>query len=117
MTLKSQNEHILGELNAEIVTLSSDLKNASAELSTLKKTFHEKKTADKKSLSNLVVEKHLLTARYKQLENGAPLPRLLYNNEQFDDENIYEVDKLLADKLIRKNRHYLVRWKVIWFET
>lgn len=111
ITLKAQNENILRELNAQIVTLSSDLKNALAELSTLKRKFHEQKASDEKSIANLVAEKKLLAARFKQLGNGASLQHSLHCNEQSDDENIYEVEKLLADKFIRRTRYYLVRWK------
>lgn len=28
-----------------------------------------------------------------------------------NDENVYEVEKLLSDKIMRKKQHFLVRWK------
>lgn len=100
------------ELNNQIATLTSKLKIAEAEAFQLKKDAAEKQAIDKQNFADLVREKKILIARINQLQSSAIVNS---QNDQSDkrgsDANIFEVDKVLADKRIGRTRYFLIRWK------
>lgn len=114
--IKKENEENVRALNEQIATLFSKLKIAKTEADQSKKSIIEKEAADKKKIDNLIGENRILTARIKQLQSGGTI-NLMNAKQQSDgmesnpNSNIYEVEKIIADKLVGKKREYLIRWK------
>lgn len=65
----------------------------------------EQRESDKKKINDLISEKNILTARTNQLQCNT-LPHQTDEN----NEEVYEVDKIIDDKLVNERR-YLVHWK------
>lgn len=106
---------VIGRLKLEhqqsIFKLNKQNEKLQAELSTLK----EKSTKDDDTISCLRNENQTLLLRVKQFECEA-CEASHTENESNDKnhkecENVYEVDRILDDKLINRKKHYLVRWK------
>lgn len=100
VTIKTENERKIRELNERIIIISSSLKNAEAEILKLKK-----------SISDLVSEKNIQKARIKQLLNSSASNSSQKARQNSVDENVFEVEKVISDKLVGKTRYYLVHWK------
>lgn len=98
---KKTLEHRLSEVQAEFRDKSKDLEKA------IKRNEYQDKT-----IFDLKRENNLLVSQRKQL--NAQLARSEHQNEKEnsvdDDENVFEVESLLDDKVIAEN-HYLVRWR------
>lgn len=125
MALKSENQLLVKNSNDKDTKLNSanvlqhELENRlnkqdseySTKLNELLKELHnamEKEASGAKSISDLQRENDLLMAQNKQLQSGlAQTERMNSGSEETD---IYEVERLLDDKLVSE-RHYLVRWK------
>lgn len=84
--------------------LQSDKSNLNAALKMMRIDFE-------KRISDLIKDRDLLQARYKQLQNSIAQQKSVEEvDEQEQDDGQYEVDRLLDDKMVR-TREYLVRWK------
>lgn len=103
-SLIEQKERSIRELKANIVSISSDLKCAETKAARLEMEFMEKHQNDQKVIAGLNTEKKLLTARIKQLQTG------VNSTKESDDENVYEVERIIADKREGNSTYYRVRW-------
>lgn len=117
-SLKTENQKITFDLkkkNAECAKLHSDIEVlkkqfilAKAAVSGLEKKMTECEQENKE----LVHENRILSARTKQLQSeGTKHEHRNENTTEDDKRDIYEVEKLIDDKMIGKVRHFLVRWK------
>lgn len=117
-SLKSENQKItfnLKKKNTECTKLHSDmeaLKNrlvsAKAVVSELEKKLSEHEQKNKE----LDHENRILLARTKQLQSE--ITKQAHRNEiavEDDKKDMFEVEKLVGDKMIGKVRYFLVRWK------
>lgn len=134
VSLKSENQKIIFDLKksqndlASLIATNTNLEkrikqtdeNHLKELGQLKSENFElnaalemMKTDSESKIAQLMREKDLLQARFKQLQKGIELQQIIEvtDNEENYDDQMYEVECLLKDKMIRKNRVYLVRWK------
>lgn len=112
--IKKENEEKVQQLNEEIAMISSKLNAVEAEAIKFKKIVHIQQAVDKKNIADLTNEKKVLTARIKQLQSGALLNSSNAKEKCCNDDpdpDVFEVDKVLADKLVGKTRYYLVSWK------
>lgn len=110
--IKQKNEEKVHKLNEQLGTLSSKLKIAEAKAHKLKEDASVKQAIDAKSISDLISEKKVLMARVNQLQSGVLLnSSILKEKPSNDDPNVFEVEKVLDDKMIGRTRHYLIRWK------
>lgn len=125
MALKSENQLLVKNLNDQDAQLKlvnqmnheleSPLNGKDLEFATkideLKKDLQiasEKEAISAKSISDLNREISLLKSQNKQLQTG--LAQNEKTNSDSDEGDIYEVERLLDDKLVSE-RHYLVQWK------
>lgn len=129
ISLKSENLTIVrklhendAELNSVTLTkqalehklseMQTDFGKKIEELQTRSQSANDKNARQEKTISDLKRENNLLVSQRKQL--NAELARNEHQNEKQnsddDDENVFEVESLLDDKVIAEN-HYLVRWK------
>lgn len=124
MTLKLENQQLVHNFNEKDAKLNSanvlvheletrlkekDLE-FSVKLNELNKDLHisaEKDATSVKSISDLKRENSLLMAQNKQLQTLAQSEQ---TNSDSDENDFYEVQSLLEDKLVSE-RLYLVRWK------
>lgn len=114
-TIKMEYSQNVRKFNQEIAKISSDLKISESEKTKLNKKYLEEKAIDKTLIDKLVSEKNQLTARVKQLQSCS-VSNETHKNEQKQVENVgandvYEVNRLIADEKVGKTRYYLVRWK------
>lgn len=112
--IKKENEEKVQQLNEEVDMMSSKLNVIEAEAIKFKRIVHIQQAADKKNIVDLTNEKKVLTARIKQLQSGVHLNSSIAKGKDCNDDldpDVFEVDKVLADKLVGKTRYYLVRWK------
>lgn len=108
---KNENEQKVLKLNEQVNALLSKLKIAEAEAIKLKNCSLEKRAIDKKIIADLISEKNILTARVKQLQSGVLLNKSNAMDKNDLEPNVFEVDKVIADKLVDRTRYYLIRWK------
>lgn len=129
MSLKSENLKIVRQIHEKDAELSSlnlmkqslelqlneikiELRSKSDDLESANRNANETIQHHKKTVSDLKRENNLLVSQRKQL--NAELARNDHQNEKensFDeDQNVFEVESLLDDKVIAEN-YYLVRWK------
>lgn len=107
-TMKSELQKMTKQINtqsAEMNTLRSKLSEESAK-------YTEMNAQTEKKIFNLMRTKSLLEARNKQLQKGVDeqaAAKRRYANDS-DDDNVYEVEKLLDHKVENGVRSYLVRW-------
>lgn len=104
-TLKSEHQRYIFKLNKQ----NEKKQN---ELSALKK----KCTDDNDIIQNLRDENERLLLRLKQIESeGSEESTQTQNTPKYedskDDQNVYEVDKIIGEKTIKRKKYYLVRWK------
>lgn len=117
-SLKTENQKITFDLkkkNAECAKLHSDVEalkkqfvSAKAVASQLEKKITEHEQQNKE----LAHENRILSARTKQLQSE--ITKQEHRNEntiEKDKSDIFEVEKLIDDKIIGKIRYFLVRWK------
>lgn len=128
-SLKTENQKLTFELKAkhdecakfclEKNKLAEDVANANAsvkdielQLTQVSETFSKKSEEYEQKLSNLLHENQLLLARLKQFQTGiAQRESITKSTVDKNKENIYEVEEILADKMKRNVRYFLVRWK------
>lgn len=127
MALKSENQLLVQNLNDKNVELNSvvELKQElesrltkkesefSANYNKLKEQLQaamEKDSSSMKIIFDLKRENSLLLSQNKQLQSGLTQAGKTNADSDSDDSNVYEVERLLDDKLVSE-RHYLVRWK------
>lgn len=92
-------------------TFSSQTSSLSNENNTLRSELLSTKSeliGNKKTISNLKLENQKMNAVIKQLKTGSTQSNANHNST--NDDNIYEVEKLLKHKYV-KDVYYLVRWK------
>lgn len=104
-----QKEQKICELTEKLVAITSKLEYAESKIKELEKNFIFKQQNDQKIISGLNAEKRNLMARMKQIQSGALL-NSTNNREKSDDEHVYEVERVIDDKLIGGIRRYRVRW-------
>lgn len=109
-SIKTETNHNVSKLNREIAKVSSDLKTSESKMIQLEKKHSEEKANDKKLIDKLDSERKQLVARVKQLQSCS-IANQTDNGEHTDDQNVYEVDKLIADEWDGKTHYFLVRWK------
>lgn len=91
----------------ELSRFQSELSNSNAVSETMKIEYE-------KRISELSRERDLLQARYKQLKNSITQQKTadeLSNPENINHDQVYEVECLLDERMVRKKQQYLVRWK------
>lgn len=107
-------------LNEEVITKTENVKKLIFDLNQTKLEFAEEKRKYEQKISGLVHENKALIAREKQFKNEivqnvhkdeAHLKNANKNSMDENNANVYEVAKLLDDKMIGKVRYFLVRWK------
>lgn len=103
VSLKSENQQLLLQLKNE-QTEKSSLK------SKLQATEQKIKTQSVK-IADLICAKDLLEARIKQLKRGVDSKTHSKEQGESDDDDVYEVEKLMDHKMENGVRYYLVRWK------
>lgn len=125
MALKTENQMLVQNLkdtNFELNTTNAskheleirlEKKDSvfSATFNDLNRKLHnaaEKEANIVKSLSDLKRNNSLLVSQNKQMQNG--LTQAEKSDSDSNENNCYEVDALLDDKLVSE-RYYLVRWK------
>lgn len=113
--IKLKFNQMADEFNVKSTKTLTDLKISALEREKLKKELVEYRAIDKKLIDKLVAEKMILSARVQQLQTCTNL-NVSHSDEHTldkndDAENVYEVDKLIADEKDGKTHYYLVRWK------
>lgn len=121
--------HAFASLKTENQKLTFDLKKKSEEcaklhsdMEALKKQFESVKAVvskvEKKIIEHeqknkeLAHENRMLSARTKQLQNEITKEKQRNENTiEKDKSDLFEVEKLIDDKMIGKVRYFLVRWK------
>lgn len=108
-TLKSELQKMTNRMNtqsAKLNTLRSKLSEESAK-------YTEMNAQNETKIVNLMRAKSLLEARNKQLQKGVEeqVAAKKRDEDESDDDNVYEVEKLLNHKVQNGVRFYLVRWK------
>lgn len=126
VSLKSENQNIVLELrnikteNATHISSNQKLiakcNTLSADLEALKRKhsdFISKTNETEKQLSDLVHEKKLLLARINQLETGIEQQHQQTTNKKplAPANDVYEVEKIIAQKKINGVMHYKIHWK------
>lgn len=124
VSLKSENQQLALQLRNEqsekaslklkLQEMSKQISTQSAEMNTLRSKLSEESAKyndicarNEMKIKNLMHAKDLLEARNKQLQKGVDQQALI--NGQ--DDNVYEVEKLIGHKMKNGVRFYLVRWK------
>lgn len=107
-TIKSELQKMTKQINtqsAEMNTLRSKLSEESAK-------YIEMNAQNEKKMFNLMRTKSLLEARNNQLQKGVDEQAAAKKRDadESDDDNVYEVEKLLNHKVKNGVRSYLVRW-------
>lgn len=133
-SLKSENQQILFELkkSQDALTTSNtvrkeletkakqsdekhmtELSHLRSEISSSNAASEAMKIEYEKRVSDLTRDRDLSQARYKQLKNSITQQKTADEESSQNNFNgeLYEVECLLDDKMIRKTRQYLVRWK------
>lgn len=102
------------QLSEKIISLSAELKKVRSELSSKKSEYSKQNADDKKTISDLNAKIRLLNARNKQLQTGSCQQNTTHANENKSDEsqeNVFEVEKIIAHKRKKDGMYFLVRWK------
>lgn len=107
-SLKSEMQKMARQINTqstEITTLRSKLSDESAK-------YTEMKSQNEMKISDLMRKNDVLDARNKQLQKGVN-QQAVAEKQKVDenDDEVYEVDKLLNHTTENGVRFYLVRWK------
>lgn len=129
VSLKSENQQLALQLRneqSEKVSLKSKLQEMtkqintqSVEMNTLRSKLSEEAAKNDKicaqkemKISNLMRAKDLLEARNKQLQKGVDQKAHAngHDEDENDNDDVYEVEKLLDHKMEKGVRYYLVRW-------
>lgn len=104
--LTRENENV----KQEAVTATEKVEELTFDSDQMKAEFASKTKKYEQQISVLRREIQVLTAREKQfkMEIGRNVRK---DKENKNDAHIFDVEKLLDDKMIGKVRYYLVRWK------
>lgn len=113
--LEGKSDHKDKELaiaNSKIGSLICVIKSKDEELNKIIEELAVKKETYNKNIDKVMKEKLELMAQIKQLKRISYSIEHIERKSQGDkqDENVFEVEKLLNDKIVGKQRHYLVRW-------
>lgn len=121
ISLKAENQHLsfqldkkikkINKLNETIELGSRKLHDIEAEMANVKKNLLDKQETDKNAIADLLSQKNILEARIKQLQSSEIVNESFHSTEHSSGKEIYEVEKVLADKIVRGKRQYKVRWK------
>lgn len=115
-SLKTENQKMTFDLkkkNEECVKLHADMKSLKNEIVSTKAVVSEleiKVIEYEQKNSKLLHENRILSARTKQLQTGT-MKQEKENTIDEDEDVVYEVEKLIDDKMIRNIRYFRVRWK------
>lgn len=104
-TLLSIIRSLKSDHQKNIFKLSKENERLQQEISVLKK----KSVDDDENIKSLRAENETLTLRLREHECKASATKSQSNHN--NTKNIYDVEKILADKMINKTKHYLVRWE------
>lgn len=132
VALKSQNQQSMFDLKKtqqEAKTLANEnrmhaeklaengknhmiqLRTLQAEIANLNATQKKTNDGNLKQIAELIRERDLLRAQFKQLQNGFNRQSAAKEENKSDcDDEQYEVDRLIDDEFIQA-RQFLVRWK------
>lgn len=129
VSLKSENQQLALQLRNEqlekasmlskMQKMSKQIDTQSAEMNILRSKLSEesakytKMNAENETkISNLIRAKDLLEARNKQLQKGVDQQAVAnkQDEDESDEDNVFEVDKLVDHKMKNGIRYYLVRW-------
>lgn len=127
-SLKAENQKMAYDLKRthdENVKLSADkhrleqkIEAAEAKVIELDSTLSQMKINHsarmlecEQKICDLLQQNKLLTARIKQLRTGIEQADHEEGVADESNENVYEVEKLINDKIKRDGRYFLVRWK------
>lgn len=114
-TLKRKNEN----LAQKTATMMTKINGLNSDLSQAKSDLVQKNAEHKHHITNLAHQKQLLSAQLEQLKTSIG-PNNHHENINNDsnhsnqnsiDNDEYEVEQLLDDKMKRNVRYYLVHWK------
>lgn len=130
VSLKSENQQLALQLRHEqsekaslklkLQELAEQINTQSVEMNNLRSKLSEEAAKyiiicarNETKLSSLMRAKDLLEARNKQLQKGIDQEALVkeQTNDKSDDDDVFEVDKLIDHKTKKGVRFYLVRWK------
>lgn len=101
----------LQKMTKQMNTQSAEMNNLQSKLSEESAKYTKMNAQNEMKISNLMRAKDLLEARNKQLRKGVDEQAAAKKkDEDGDDDNIYEVEKLLKHKVKNGVRSYLVRW-------
>lgn len=122
VSLKSENQHLISDLmkaQDESKTMADKNRLLMKNLSESDKNYTDQLTAAQKHNDEylkrnkeLIRERDLLRAQFKQLQNGFARQKTSKDDDDShdNDDEQYEVERLLDDKLIQ-TRQFFVRWK------
>lgn len=129
VVLKSENQHLLLQLRneqsektslesklqkmqQEIDIQSSKMNQLRSELSEQCANYTKKCAQNETEITRLLQAKRLLEARNNQLKRGIDQQKLAkkQNKNENDDDDVYEVEKLVDHKMKNGIRFYLVHW-------
>lgn len=125
VSLKSENQQLVVQLRNEqtektaleskLHGLEQQINKQSAEMNALRAKLSEESATNTKmcalndeKISNLLRAKDLLEARNKQLQKGVDQKR--HEDASDEDDDVYEVEKLIDHVMDDGVRYYLVRW-------
>lgn len=121
VSLKAENQHLcfqlekkskkINILNDKIELSSQKLHDVEAEMANVKKDLREKQETDRNTIADLLSEKKKLEARIKQIQSSEIINSSLQPTETPNDEQVFEVEKVIADKVVHGKRKYKIRWK------
>lgn len=100
-----------------VATAQARIRNLELELTDIKQKFEKQNDEYEQKLSNVSHENQHLTARLKQLQTGLDTHQAATNqnlpktDDKICEENDYEVEAILHDKMKGNVHFFLIRWK------
>lgn len=114
--MSSLNQQLETKLNQRKESYMKDVNVLRCELSKTNAAFDKLRFDNRERILELTRERDLSKARLKQAQNGIAQQNITNETSRGEkskddsDDTFYEVENLLADKMIQK-RAYLVHWK------
>lgn len=97
------------QLEQEAAFTSAKIADLNSNLSLLKAEYAQKSSEYEREISNLRRQNQTLSAQNKQLQTARSQKD--DKNDDENAENVFDVESILNDKIQRKVRYFLVRWK------
>lgn len=105
------------ELMGQIKSTTVELNEFKLKFMNISDEFSQEKLKNEKAILELKREKKILQARLEQYDSGMRNSGNLFSDEKYkesdsdNDENVFEVEKLVGDKLVNGVKYYRVKWK------